>query len=181
MRSRRARMSARRRLDRPARQTGITRFELLNSIFIICVLAVVLLHQLLRYQDLAKTAVMEMTVTNMRSGLRLRVAELMMANRSDEISKLVGQNPVQWLQAPPSNYRGIAAIADRRTLQRESWYFDPERHELFHLLPSSNNLLETNVASKTLIVKVTAVNQAMQSVSGTVAQGVALTSLYTND
>ena len=82
----------------PGGARGFTRFEWLGTVLVIGVLVTALLHYLARYQDIARTAVMEMTVVNMRSGLRLRVAELMIADRNAEIGALVHENPIGWLE-----------------------------------------------------------------------------------
>ena len=75
-------------LDR-GKQVGFTLFELVGIMFIASMLSVLLYDQFMRYQALAEKTVMEMTVINMRSGLRLRVAELMMEGKMDEIAGLV--------------------------------------------------------------------------------------------
>ena len=161
----------------PGCRAGFSRFELLASVVIIGVLAVVLLERMTRYQEIARTAVMEMTVSNLRSGLRLRVAELIMADRSAEIARLAGQNPVQWLQAPPANYRGQLTQADAVGLAADSWYFDPERQSLVYVLPRSGRFLETNNHRHTLTIKATIISttQSGNVAPVSISQGVALT------
>jgi Tfp pilus assembly major pilin PilA len=164
-------------------QTGITRLELMGSLIIIAVLAVILLHRLVRYQEIARTAVMEMTVSNMRSGLRLRVAELMMADRGAEIGRLVGQNPVQWLDAPPQNYRGQRASMEAVGLEADTWYYDTDRRVLVYVLPQGSGFLETNNRRRTLKVNVTAAKpgQVLADGSMSAGQGVALTTRVSED
>lgn len=159
------------------RQVGFGRFELLFSVVIIGVLAVVLMERLTRYQEIAKNAVMEMTVSNLRSGLRLRVAELIMADRAAEIGRLAGQNPVQWLAAPPANYRGQLTQADAVGLAVDSWYFDPDRKSLVYVLPKSEKFLETHTARHTLMVQATANSRSAAGANAplSLSQGVALT------
>ena len=89
-----------------------------------------------RYQELAEKTVVEATVANMRSGLRYRIAELMVNGRMNEMGSLSSENPMFWLKAPPSNYLGQVAQQGQR-IPPGSWYFDPQRHELVYLLQHS--------------------------------------------
>lgn len=157
---------------RPRRQAGLSRFEGLLVLLVAAALVWQLLQQLAHYQTLARSTVMEMTVVNMRSGLRLRVAELMMSNRSEEMTGLLNQNPITWLDAPPSNYLGQLKQPDRAALPPDSWYFDEELHELIYLFPKNNiewtvqNKVESvpkalhvkTVGRKTLLMKETKMN-----------------------
>ena len=89
-----------------SRAHGFSLFELLIAAGVISVIAVLLLDRLLDYQAYAERTAMEVTIVNMRSGLRLRVAELMTQDRMQEVGKLVNENPVHWLETPPPNYLG---------------------------------------------------------------------------
>ena len=85
------------------RQRGFTIFELVVVMVIASVLAIILLNRLWYYQEVAEKAAMEMTVMNMRSGLRLRIADLMMQGRMNEMAQLVQENPINWLETLPAN------------------------------------------------------------------------------
>ena len=54
-------------------ERGYSLLEFLIASVIISLVAVFLLERLLTYQEYAEQAAMELTVTNMRSGLRLQV------------------------------------------------------------------------------------------------------------
>ncbi|BBP03998.1 hypothetical protein TPL01_16230 [Sulfuriferula plumbiphila] len=169
-------------LDR-GRRVGFTRFELVGIIFIASVLSVLLYDQFLRYQALAEQAVMEMTVINMRSGLRLRVAELMMQDRTDEIGSLLHENPITWLAAPPPNYIGQLAHPEQHAIPANSWYFDSGRHELVYRL-RRDKLFEAGPArEKALRFRVTAVHHPQQTGEGGArkVEGVALTMITRHD
>jgi prepilin-type N-terminal cleavage/methylation domain-containing protein len=120
-----------------SRERGFNLFELLIAAGVISVIAVLLLDRLLSYQAYAERTAMEVTVVNMRSGLRLRVAEFMTQDRMQEIGKLVNENPVRWLETPPPNYLGELADPLPKTLEQGNWYFDTTRRELVYL-PRSN-------------------------------------------
>ena len=164
------------------RQAGISLFESIALVVVAGVLIIVLLQQLVHYQAMAKSAVMEMTVENMRSGLRLRVAELMIANRNAEMADLLQQNPVTWLDAPPANYLGQLQQPDRAKLPLDSWYFDLGQHELVYLFPTNNMAWRSPagapVSVRSLHIRVTARRQANGATGGSVAEGVSLESSY---
>lgn len=115
------------------KQTGGTLLELAVASIIIAVLAVLLLNRMQRYQEAAEKTVMETTVVNMRSGLRWRVAELMVQGRMDEMGRLSRESPVLWLEAPPSNYVGPVDNPEQQAIPPGSWYFDTTRRELVYL------------------------------------------------
>ena len=165
------------------RQAGFTLFELVGIIFIASVLSILLYDRFLGYQALAEKTSMEMTVINMRSGLRLRVAELMMEGRVDEIGSLVDENPLNWLAAAPPNYIGQLAHPEQHAIPANSWYFDSERHELVYRLPRDKLFGAGAVQEKTVRFRVTAVIHAQQKGEGGVrkVEGVALTMITRHD
>jgi len=128
---------------RRARQRGAGRLELAVSITLFAIVAAVFLERILYYQDYAEMTAMEMTVANMRSGLRYKVADLIMNNRLSEISTLIDENPIRWLSSLPENYLGEYDAAPQTAIEGK-WYFDRTKHELVytpnnrrHFVPSS--------------------------------------------
>ena len=124
-------------MNPPQKQTGFTLLELAIVIMFISILASIFVNRMQRYQELAEKTVVEATVANMRSGLRYRVAELMMNGRMNEMGSLSRENPMSWLKAPPSNYLGQVAPSSQQRIPPGSWYFDQRRHELTYLLQHS--------------------------------------------
>jgi len=116
-----------------SREQGSSLFEFFIAAGVIGLIAAVLLDRLLDYQAYAERTAMEVTVVNMRSGLRLRVAELMTQDRMPEVGKLVNENPVRWLETPPPNYLGELAHPVPKTLEQGNWYFDTTGRELVYL------------------------------------------------
>lgn len=76
---------------------------------------------------------MESTVRNMRSGLLMRRAELLMQENVAETVKLLHQNPITWLETPPLNYVGELSAERAQTVPPGSWYFDTSARELVYL------------------------------------------------
>lgn len=113
------------------RQRGATLVELAVAATVLAVLAISLLSRLLDAQEYAEKVAMELTVSNMRAGLRGQVGALLIADRTSEIVALAGGNPVQWLDEPPESYLGDfrGQPADDT---RGAWYFDSALRELIY-------------------------------------------------
>jgi general secretion pathway protein G len=118
-------------VGRLRRQRGFSRFELAVAIAIFTALGGVLLERFQYYQEYAEKTAMEMTVTNIRAGLRLKVADLLMADRVSEIPTLADENPIVWLEKKPENYLG-ELDGEPVDEPRGKWYFDKLRHELVY-------------------------------------------------
>jgi len=131
-------------------QIGFTLFELLGIILLVSALSLLLYDRFLGYQALAEKAAMEMTVINMRSGLRLRVAELMMQGKMKEMAGLVHENPITWLAAPPPNYIGAFQNPEQHAIPANAWYFDTRRHELVYM-PGRTSIFTTGPAHATAL------------------------------
>lgn len=122
-----------RRLPRRARAGGFSIFELAVVIVLAGVLALVLIDRLVIFQEYAEKTAMELTVRNMRSGLRYRVADLMNRDRMREADRILQDNPISWLEAPPPNYLGVLRNPPLDRVAPGSWYFDAAQHELVYL------------------------------------------------
>lgn len=124
-------------------QCGTTFVEFAVSIALIAIFVGVLLKRGLYYREYAEKTALEMTAKNIRTGLRYKVADLMLDNRMSEISALADENPLNWLAEKPPNYLGeleAAPIVE----PKGQWYFDRRNRELVytvnnrrHFSPSS--------------------------------------------
>lgn len=141
-------------------QRGYSLFELVCVIIIASVVMVVLLERTWHFQTLAEKHAMEMTIINMRSGLRLQVAGLLIAERMDEVGDLVTENPINWLEAPPPNYLGELRNPQRGKLPGNTWHFDPERRELVYIPRRSAFFWEDTAGEKTVILRVSAAKRS---------------------
>ena len=148
----------RRRLPACARR-GFALLELVGIIVIASIVSLFLYDRLRRYQALAEKQSMEMTVRNIRSGLQLRVAELMMADRMDEAGQLVQENPIRWLATAPTNYLGELRNPQVTDLPLSSWYFDPDRHALVYILRRNKFFGSDPADEKPIVFRVTAVDR----------------------
>src|SRR4030088_5723 len=88
------------------RQSGFSVFEFVVAIAIVAVFGGVFLQRMLYFQEYAEKTAMDLTVPNMRTGLRYRTGDLLMRDKVSEITTLADENPVSWLQNSPENYLG---------------------------------------------------------------------------
>lgn len=125
---------ARTRPPRPVRRGGgASRLEIMVVTVLISIVAALLLERLTRYQEYAEKAVMEATIAHMRSGLRVRVAELMINDQMASIDTLLQENPITWLNAPPANYLGVLDASGTTKPASGNWYFDASVQQLVYL------------------------------------------------
>jgi len=134
---------------------GEVRLEFLVFVITAGILAGILLDRMLDYQEYAEKTAMDLTVLNMRSGLRLRLAELMMQDRMGEAGKLLDENPIKWLETPPPNYRGSLRDVKPGDISPGNWYFDAARKDLVYV-PYRNTIFGRADAKKFMVLHVAA-------------------------
>ena len=121
-----------------AGQRGFTLFELAVAVSVIAVLAVLLLSRLAAIQQEAERVAVQQTVVALRAGLRMKVLELYLADRQNQLPALAGQNPIAWLAEKPANYLGEYATPDMEKLPQSHWFFDRSNAELIYILNRGN-------------------------------------------
>jgi general secretion pathway protein G len=112
------------------RQRGASQLELAVSIALFAIFLVVFLERASYYQEYAEKTAMEMTVANMRTGLRYQIADLIINNRLSEIPALADDNPVNWLAGQPENYLGEFDSLPDGTAGK--WFYDKRNRELVY-------------------------------------------------
>ena len=73
---------------------------------LIAVLSLWLISALQRSEAIVERMIVEQTVQNIRTGLKVGMVEAVISQRNREIAGWVGENPVHWLASPPNGYRG---------------------------------------------------------------------------
>ena len=114
----------------PGRHGGRIRLDKMVSVAILVTLGAVLLDRLLYYEEYTEKTVTELTITNMRTGLNLRKAEMMLASAQGGTTGVLGDNPMVWLPAPTPNYSGEFAGHAPDAAGEGIWYYDQGAREL---------------------------------------------------
>jgi len=109
---------------------GLTLLEFAIWAAIVAVLSGLFLGAVLYYEELGEKTEVELTILNIRSGLRYQVAERMFRGRMNELAALSTANPVQWLERPPADYEGERRDAQDGSIGKGRWYFDIDGREL---------------------------------------------------
>ena len=148
------------------RASGFTLFELLIAIIVMAVLTTALLARLAYYQEMAEKAAMESTLSGIKTGLQVRLAEMIISNREAEAKALEIQDPVLWLEdGKPANYGGEYGEAP----VRGTWYFDARKRELVYVVNSGRRLeIDGPGAENELRVRVRLVTGPVQLPGGAV-------------
>jgi general secretion pathway protein G len=96
----------------------------------------VFLDRALYYREQAEKSAMEQVAQDLRSSVHLRVAELALENRFDELKALASQNPMELLAQKPQNYRGMLGRAGAQEVVTGNWYFDGASKEVVYYVDS---------------------------------------------
>jgi prepilin-type N-terminal cleavage/methylation domain-containing protein len=115
---------------------GFTLIELMVAIAIIAVAVAVLLNRLAYHQEMAEKAAMESVLRAVKTGLQVRLAELIATQRQAQAAVLEREDPMRWLDAPPDNYGGAYGEA----ADRGKWYFDSVRRHLVYIVNAGDRL-----------------------------------------
>lgn len=118
------------------REGGFTLVELGVCISVIAILAAVLLHRFVFYKEMAEKAAMESTVRIIKTGLQIRLAELIITNRQAQAAALETDDPTRWLDARPANFGGDYGVSP----QRGTWYFDALERQLVYVVNTGDRL-----------------------------------------
>jgi prepilin-type N-terminal cleavage/methylation domain-containing protein len=120
------------------RSRGFTLLELVVVITVISILGMVALERLLTYREQAEKVAMEQTVGILRSAMNLQIANLVASQKTQQIGKLAGQNPMDWLAEKPGNYLGELHDPAPEQTAPGNWYFDPQERVLVYLVEYGN-------------------------------------------
>ncbi|HJV80829.1 hypothetical protein [Noviherbaspirillum sp.] len=105
--------------------------ELLSAFILIGIFATFLLDRLTFYQEAAEKANVEYTIANLRSALRIQMAVLISQGRMREFALLEQQNPMDWLEHKPANYRLVSRDSSR---EPGFWHFNTSDRTLTYWL-----------------------------------------------
>jgi hypothetical protein len=117
---------------------GFTRFEFALVVIVAAILGGVFLERLTFHQEAAEHARFQTDLQTFKTGLQIRMAELISANREQELRQLGRTSPARWLDKPPPAYAGEYPSQPENGL----WYFDSRSHELVYV-PVSTRFIST--------------------------------------
>lgn len=129
---------------------GIPYFEMTLAIGLLCILALILTERFFYYRELTEKTAFELTVMNMRTGLRLEKARRILAGQS--LQSLAGHNPVDYLEKPPADYTGIQSASAIQQARPGSWFFVASEGALYYK-PLMRRHLQTAAPAIALRIK----------------------------
>ncbi len=103
---------------------GFSLFELIIVVCIVAVLAAAAAERLTAVRAMAERGAVEFFIGNLRSAAGMRVASYVAKGQMQEISRIAGANPVDWLAQVPDNYQGAFYGMDPALVDSGNWYFD---------------------------------------------------------
>jgi type II secretory pathway pseudopilin PulG len=147
-------------------ERGFTLFELVVVAMVIAAATTLLLARLAYYHEALERAAMESTLRGIKTGLQVRLAELIITHREGEAESLETQDPVQWLdEGRPANYGG----AFRQPAAPGTWYFEAAEDELVYVVNTGDRLeIDGLPASKELRFRVRLVRSPVHLPGGAV-------------
>jgi prepilin-type N-terminal cleavage/methylation domain-containing protein len=145
-------------------QCGASLLELSVAMVVISILAATMLQRLFHVQEYAEKVAMESMISRFRSALRVRVGELLIADRAAEIETLAGANPVDWLENRPGNYLGTLSGKAGAGAEGQ-WYFDAVNRELVYTANSRRYFVSPTDSDYTVRLKVLPILNANEDIS----------------
>lgn len=151
------------------RQRGFTLFELVVVAALVALLAAVAFERFRFYQEAAEAEAAQGSLAMLKTALYIRSAELISANRWQELQRLPKQNPFELLEEKPSNYGGLWLGSGASG----QWYFDGAAKALVYR-PARTDGFSAADGGKEMRFAVVGRNSSGQIVSG---EGAAYVSL----
>ncbi len=118
------------------RARGFSLLELVIVVVLVSLLVTLAIDRLLVLKAQAERVAMEQVIGNIRSGLTIRLAELMARGNLNDAARLAGTNPMLLLAVRPDNYLGELFGPDPAALEPGHWYFDSRAGALCYLVES---------------------------------------------
>ena len=139
---------------------GFSALELLFVVLIVGTLMVVLLERVAYYQEFAEKDAMERVAGEIRWALRIRAAELMLANRSEEMGRLETANPLEALELRVPDFAGVGNNAGEASVAPGHWYYNRESRELAYFPRFTANFVKEPSARARVAWRVVVIREA---------------------
>ncbi|TAK92409.1 MAG: hypothetical protein EPO06_00945 [Burkholderiaceae bacterium] len=108
------------------------RFEFGVVLLAVSILGLVLAERLQYVEERNEQIQVRLAVRLLDAAVRIRMAELLIANDAQTIERLRQENPFDWLSPQLQNYAGARTaqqLQGREDVAQGRWYFDTTRHE----------------------------------------------------
>lgn len=142
------------------RRRGFSLLELLAAVILISAFALFLMDRLAFYQEVAEKANVEFTIARLRSALRVQMATLIAQGRMREFPLLEQQNPMEWLEERPANYRVVSGNA---APEPGFWQFNTDDRTLTYWVMHGNDFQPDQSGNKRIRLRVKAVDASVGS------------------
>ena len=150
-------------------QRGFSLLELAVVAVVLSVLCGILLQRLNYYQEAVERTQFEMQLQIYKTGLQVRLAEMIIQHREQDARRLEDENPALWLSEKPTNYAGDY----RQPPGVGNWYYDASSRELVYVANTANGLrIEPRDGVKQLRFRVQIIRQPVAITGGRV-EGIA--------
>jgi type II secretory pathway pseudopilin PulG len=106
--------------------------EILAATVFVGIMAAILLNRVSYYQEAAEKANMELTISSLRSALRMRMAAMMIEGRAAQFPSLAQDNPMDWVEQIPANYSGVSSPDRGPNSLAGKWVFDTATRSLIY-------------------------------------------------
>ena len=113
---------------------GFTLIELIVVISIVAVLIGSLLYRVSGYQEQAEKAAMQQVVGALQSALTMQYGSLMAHGKEAQVTRLVTENPMDWLSKVPENYSGEFYAPTPGSVAPGNWVFDLKTRDLIYVV-----------------------------------------------
>jgi general secretion pathway protein G len=114
--------------------SGFTLYEFAVAAGVLAALVGILLLRTLFYQDEAEKAAVRQVVASLRIALTLRANEVDTKEGKRGLTRLLEENPLDWLAQKPRNYLGEYYSPELKEIPSGNWVFDRRDKCLIYLL-----------------------------------------------
>lgn len=111
---------------------GLPMLEIGIIVALVGIFFAILRHQLLYYWELAERTTVQLTISNMRTGLRLEMARRLMNKEPQTIPALTGLNPMHLLETP-DHYLGERPRVDPARIPPGHWVYSRHNGHLYYV------------------------------------------------
>lgn len=116
------------------KQRGASLLEFAVAILVVGILMGLLLQRLWFYQGEAERVAVQMTVANVRAALEIKATQSKLLGRSNDLTLLTEENPLNLLKNKPVNYAGEFFSPSDDDIGEGNWCFDRTDKSLIYLL-----------------------------------------------